>query len=325
MKAVRIVIVNYRTPALVIDCLRSLEAEVRAEGDCQVVVVENASGDGSAEKIGEAIRAEGWDGWAVVLPVERNLGFAGGNNAALRPILAAPQPPDYVLLLNPDTVVRPGAVRALIDFMERHPDVGIAGSRLEDPDGTPQRSAFRFPSVASEFEGGVRFGFISRLLHRYLIAPPVQDQPHPTDWVAGASMIVRHAVFDAIGLMDEAYFLYFEEVDFCLRACRGGWPCWYVPASHVVHLVGQSSGVTDTKRPARRVPRYWFESRRRYFQKHHGRFYALLADLAWALGFALWRLRLWVQRKPDNDPPHFLWDFIQFNFLTVAPLRGGPP
>src|SRR5262249_20160029 len=133
------------------------------------------------------------------------------------------------------------------------------------------------------------------------------------------------AVFDAIGLMDDAYFLYFEEVDFCLRARRAGWPCWYVPTSRVVHLVGQSSGVTDTKRPARRVPRYWVESRRRYFQKNHGRVYALFADLAWALGFSLWRLRLWVQRKPDNDPPSFLWDFIHFNFLTVAPLRGGSP
>jgi GT2 family glycosyltransferase len=290
-----------------------------------VVVVENASGDESAEKICAAVRAEGWDAWADVMPLERNLGFAGGNNAALRPLLASAQPPDYVLLLNPDTVVRPGAVRAMIDFMEQHPEVGIAGSRLEDPDGTPQRSAFRFPTIASEFEGGIRIGFISRLLRRRLIAPPVQDQPHPTDWVAGASMIVRRAVFDAIGLMDEAYFLYFEEVDFCLSACRASWPCWYVPASRVVHLVGQSSGVTDTKRPARRLPPYWFESRRRYFRKHHGRVYSRLADLAWALGFSLWRLRRRVQRKPDNDPPSFLWDFIRFNFLTVAPLRGGPP
>lgn len=316
MPAVRIVIVNYRTPELAIDCLRSLAAELQPESDWRVVVVENASGDASAEKIDAAIRDGGWRAWAELLPVDRNLGFAGGNNVALRPILAAPRPPDYVLLLNPDTVVRPGALRALAEFMERRPEVGIAGSRLEDPDGTPQRSAFRFPTIWSEFESGIRLGFVSRLLRRRVVAPPVQDAPHPSDWMAGASMMVRRAVFDSVGLMDEGYFLYFEETDFCLRARRAGWASWYVPASRVVHLVGQSSGVTDTKRPARRVPRYWFESRRRYFRKNHGALYALLADSAWALGFGLWRLRRRVQRKPDHDPPGLLWDFIRFTFLT---------
>jgi GT2 family glycosyltransferase len=319
MVVLRIVIVNYRTPGLVVDCLRSLVEEVRTEKDCRVVVVENASGDNSAETIGNAIRAEGWS-WAELMVLDRNLGFAGGNNAALRPLLASPQPPDYILLLNPDTVVRPGAVRALVDFMERHPRVGIAGSRLEDPDGTPQRSAFRFPTFWSEFEGGVRIGFVSRILRGRLVAPPVEERPHQTDWLAGASMLVRRAVFESVGLMDDRYFLYYEEVDFCLRSRRAGWPCWYVPSSRVVHLVGQASGVTDTKKPARRVPPYWFESRQRYFTKNHGPAYRLLADLAWASGFALWRARRRLQRKPDYDPPHYLGDFVRFNFLTHPPL-----
>src|SRR5262249_13663738 len=118
MLVLRIVIVNYRTPGLVVDCLRSLAEEVRAEPNCRDALVENASGDGSAEMIGGAIKSEGW-GWAELLVLERNLGFAGGNNAALRPLLAEARPPDYILLLNPDTVVRPGAVRALVDFLER--------------------------------------------------------------------------------------------------------------------------------------------------------------------------------------------------------------
>jgi hypothetical protein len=133
--------------------------------------------------------------------------------------------------------------------------------------------------------------------------------------MAGASMMIRRAVFDSIGLMDEAYFLYFEETDFCLRARRAGWLCWYVPASRVVHLVGQSSGVTDTRSRPKRMPRYWLESRRRYFRRNHGWLYALLADCAWAFGFALWRLRRWLQRKPDHDPPGLLWDFMRFSFL----------
>jgi GT2 family glycosyltransferase len=324
MKHLSIIIVNYRTPELVIDCLRSLVDEVRGE-DWRVIVVENGSGDNSAARLQETIEAEGWGGWVELLPLERNLGFAGGNNAALRPVLAAPQPPDYVLLLNPDTVIRPGAVHSLVEFMEQHPAVGIAGSRLEDPDGTPQRSAFRFPGIASEFEAGVRLGLVSRLLGRWLIAPPARDEEHPTDWVAGASMIVRRAVFESVGLMDEAYFLYFEEVDFCLQARRAGWPCWYAPASHVVHLVGQASGVTDVRRPAKRMPRYWFESRQRYFRGNHGRLYKLATDIAWTVGFALWRVRRRLQGKPDTDPPHLLGDFMRFNFLPQTKPRLQPP
>jgi N-acetylglucosaminyl-diphospho-decaprenol L-rhamnosyltransferase len=312
-----VVIVNYRTAGLAVECLRSLAGEVAALPGTRVVVVDNASGDGSADALNAAVRAHRWD-WATVLPLPENRGFAAGNNAALHPLLAGSPAPDYVLLLNPDTVVRPGAVRELAAFMDRHPAVGIAGSRLEDPDGTPQRSAFRFPNVAGELEGGIRLGAVTRWLSRSVVAPPVRDEAHPTDWVAGASMIVRRAVFERVGLMDERYFLYFEEVDFCRRAKRAGWPCWYVPASRVVHLVGQSSGVTDAGRAARRVPAYWFRSRRRYFVRSHGRAYAFLADCAWAAGHALWRLRRRLQRKPDPDPPQLFGDFVRYNFLTGA-------
>jgi hypothetical protein len=317
MSTLSIVIVNYRTADLVIDCLRSLEPELAGRPTWQVVVVDNASADGSAEKLARAIATEGWSKCVGLLPLDHNPGFAGGNNAALRPILNSPTPPDYVLLLNPDTIVRPGGVRELVAFMEAHAEAGIAGSRLEERDGTPQRCAFRFPTATSEFEEGVRIGLISRLLQRYVVAPPVRNEAHATDWVAGASMIVRRQVFEEIGLMDEGYFLYFEEVDFCLRARRVGWSCWYVPASRVVHLVGQSSGVTDVKRPMKRRPRYWFESRSRYFRRNHGRVYKMLADLSRVFGFSLWRLRRRIQGRPDPDPPGLLADFLRFNFLTA--------
>ena len=154
MSSLSIVIVNYRTAGLVVDCLHTLAVELAGRPHWRVVVVDNASGDGSAERIASAVESEGWSDWVETMPLDHNPGFAGGNNAALRPILEGPTPPDYVLLLNPDTVVRPGGVRELVAFMKAHPDVGIAGSRLEDPDGTPQRCAFRFPSVACELEEG---------------------------------------------------------------------------------------------------------------------------------------------------------------------------
>ena len=323
-----IVIVNYRTASLTTDCLRSLAPELAALPDTRVVVTDNASGDDSVARLDAAIRDNHWHAWCELMPLPRNGGFAYGNNEGIRPALQSNDPPQYVLLLNPDTVVRPGAIRALLEFMDARPDVGIAGSRLEDPDGTPQRSAFRFPSVASELEEGMRLGVVSKLLSRRIVAPPVPQgsDPVPTDWVAGASMIIRKAVFDAIGLMDERYFMYFEEVDFCRRANSAGFPCWYVPASRVVHLVGQSSGVTDVKniqKARKRRPAYWFESRRRYFRTHFGPVRTLFADAAWAVGYATYRVRRVVQRKPDTDPAKLLWDFIRHNF--VAPFAAGAP
>lgn len=305
-----VVVLNYRTAALTIDCLQSLVSEVTSVPNTQVVVTDNASGDGSVEQITAAIAQHNWQSWATVMPLERNGGFAYGNNAAIRPALASDHPPHYVLLLNPDTVVRPGALKALVDFMETNPTVGIAGSRLEDPDGTPQQSAFRFPTLASELDLNLRLGIVSRLLSRWAFAPPVGEVSHPTDWVAGASMIIRPAVFEAIGLIDEGYFMYFEEVDFCLRAQQAGFPCWYVPQSRVVHLVGQSSGVTDTKRPAKRLPPYWFDSRRRFFLKNYGWLYASMTDVVAIMGFALWRSRRHLQGKPDLDPPKALTDLV---------------
>ena len=199
--------------------------------------------------------------------------------------------------------------------MDAHPKAGIAGSRLEHPDGKAQQSAFRFPTVLSELEDGSRFGIVSRLLSRWVVAPPVPEAPCEVDWVAGASMIIRKAVFDAIALLDESYFMYFEEVDFCRRAKRAGWPCWYVPQSHVVHLVGQSSGVTDIKHARKRRPAYWFDSRRRFFLTHYGRARTFLADLCWTAGYAQWRVRRVLSRKPDRDPARLLSDFVRYNFL----------
>lgn len=305
-----VVILNYRTPGLTIDCLRSLVGEVRSLPGTRVVVSDNASGDGSVERIGAAIETEGWSDWASLMPLNHNGGYAFGNNAVIRVELQSTNPPPYFLLLNPDTIVRPGAIQVLVDFMNEHPHVGIAGSRLEDPDGTPQRSAFRFHTVQSELDFGLRVGVVSKLLSKWVVAPPVSEETCQTDWVAGASMIVRRQVFESVGLLDEKYFMYFEEVDFCLKVNKSGWPCWYVPKSRVVHLVGQSSGVTDTKRPPKRLPTYWFNSRRRYFLQNHGWLYAALADAAWVFGFVLWRWRRVIQRKPDTDPPKLLNDFL---------------
>jgi hypothetical protein len=313
-----VVIVNYRTAGLAIDCLRSLEGEVAACPGTRVVVVDNASADRSAERIDGAIAAEGWAEWASLLPAEENGGFAAGNNAAIRRLLADPEPPRWILLLNPDTIVRAGALARLLDAARGRPRAGIVGSRLEHPDGTLQQSTFRFHSVLTELDGGLRLGAVSRLLRRWSLVFPQPDAPCRADWVSGASMLVRRDVFETVGLLDEGFFLYFEEVDLCRRAARAGWECWHEPASRVVHLVGQSTGV-DLGGPARRLPGYVLESRRRYFVKNHGFAYAVAADLAWLAGHLAWRLRMRLQRRPDRAAPGLLGDFLRHSAL----LRGG--
>ncbi len=315
-----IVIVNYKTAELTRNCLGSLEPELAGIAGAGVTVVENASGD--ADALASTILENGWQGWVRLDVSEVNGGFAYGNNRAIRHALLSENPPEYVMLLNSDTEVRPGAMRALLDFMDRRPDVGIAGSSFENADGTDWPIAFRFPSVASELESGLRLGLVSKLLKDRVVPRVMEKTESPVDWVAGACMICRRQVFDDIGLMDEEYFLYCEETDFCLRASRAGWPCWYVPQGRVMHIAGQSTGLTVRDARPKRTPSYWFESRSRYFRKHHGVVGAIAADLAFGLGFACWRVRRLVQQKPDIDPPYFLLDFWKHSVfgrvLTLA-------
>lgn len=305
-----VIIVNYRTSELVIDCLASLENELPSLPGMQAVVTDNASGRVDLAALELAINRRGWDTWVDLVPLPRNGGFAYGNNRAIDTALVSDDPPDFILLLNPDTIIRPGAIAALVGFMNNHPDAAIAGSRLEDPDGTPQRSAFRSITPGSELLTTARLGLIRRLVPRWEIALAARDEPHPADWLAGASMLIRRSVFETIGTLDEAYFLYFEEVDFCLRARRAGLRCWYVPDSRVIHLVGAATGVSGNRVAPKRRPAYWFRSRRHYFLKNWGRGGAFLADLNWIAGLALWRMRAFVQRRQNPDPPHFLKDFL---------------
>jgi N-acetylglucosaminyl-diphospho-decaprenol L-rhamnosyltransferase len=167
-------------------------------------------------------------------------------------------------------------------------------------------------------ESTLRFGPVSRLLDNYKVALPIADQPCPADWVAGASLMIRRQVVEQVGLMDEDYFMYYEETDFCLAARQGGWPCWYVPQSRVVHLVGQSSGVNSGATVKRRLPSYVLESRRRYFLKHMGWFQTLVIDFLWVISLLLWRVNCWLRRHPNNDPPQLLADFLDHSLLKVG-------
>ena len=316
---VLVVTVNYRTADLAVRALASLAPERERLPGLAAVVVDNASGDGSAERIRTAVAEEGWGDWAAVVESDRNGGFAAGNNLAVRRALEDPSPPDHFLLLNPDCEVYPGAVVTLLDFLEARPEVGMAGPATEVGRGNLRGTAFRFPGVLGALDEGLLLGPVSRLLARWVVAPPPRAEAHPTDWLSGGCVLVRREVFERVGLMDEGYFLYFEEVDFMRRAHAAGWPCWYVPGARILHDAGAATGATGGSELERRMPAYWFESRRRYFLAHHGRLRKLAADLAWAGGNALWNLRRLLTRAPRQEPRRFFWDFVGFNLLGLRP------
>lgn len=302
------VVLNWRTPDMT---LRSVECALAAlEGITgALVVVDNDSGDGSFEKLSEAVVARGWDRGPQqvrVLQSGRNGGFGAGNNFGIRAGLPDGSKPDYVYILNSDAFPAKDAIRALLDHLETHPATGFAGSHIHGPDGEPHRTAFRFPSILGEFEAQVRFGPVSKLLNRWIVAQPLPTITTRVDWLAGASLMMRQAVLDRIGLFDETFFLYFEETDLCRRAALAGWPTDYVVQSRVAHIGSVSTGMKEWQR----IPQFWLDSRLHYFVKNHGRAYALGATLASLAGGALWRARLLVQRKDRGDPPRYLRDMV---------------
>ncbi|WP_108395459.1 glycosyltransferase family 2 protein [Devosia submarina] len=310
MHDLTIVVVNYRTGALTVNCLASVMADPSLPSDARIMVVDGGSGDKSSELITSAISGNGWGERIAFLELPENGGFAFGNNRAIEAANDLWGRAKAVLLLNPDTVVRPGAIGALTNFLDEHPEAGIVGSSLEDFDGTKQACSFRFPTALGELEGEARFGPLTRLLGPWCVVLPLGTEPSRAQWISGASMLVRQEVFQDIGGLDEEYFLYYEELDFCRRASSRGWQCWTVPASRIVHLCGQATGVSARGARLGRRPAYWFNSRNRYFQKHHSPWGRAAVDLAWMAGQAIWLLRQRLAQKPNQDPPFLVRDFL---------------
>jgi hypothetical protein len=308
---VLILILNYRTPALTLACLDSLTDTLAQFENARVLLIDNGSGDDSVTQFRAAFDTHTFCARIGLLALPNNVGFAAGNNAALRRALASPEPPEYVWLLNSDTLARAHALDALITCMETHSRAGVVGSRLENQDGMPQRSAFRFPGIVSEWEMTLRWGWMTRRCARWVVAPPPPNKEARTDWVPGASMLLRRAALEQIGLLDEKFFMYFEDIDFCLRAQQAGWETWYAPTSRVQHY----AGVSFTLRAEARMPRNWFAARRWFFMKHHGWLYTLGADAAWLFGTGLRRVRYFLECRPDNDPPRVWRDFLVYALM----------
>lgn len=296
-----IVIVNYRTPGLVLDLLDSLEGQVEAGLD-EIVVVDNASGDGSPEQLERGIAARGMTRYCRVLRAEYNTGFAAGSNIGIRRVDA-----NYYLLLNSDTLVRKGAVKALLSQMQEHPFVGIAGPRLESSDGRPQTSCFRDISPVSELLSAAKLGALNTLLHDFDVALPVSDEPCEAEWVSFACVLIRREVIEKVGLLDEGYFMYFEDSDYCRAARATGFRVWYFPDARVVHLRGGSSDDRRRMSERQRAPRHLYEARTRYLHKGYGAAGLMAANALWSVGrIVAWSREVVGQKKPHTCEKQWL-------------------
>lgn len=256
MPHVSVLIVSWNVRDLLLRCLDSLAAG--ADGlTFEVIVVDNASTDGTVA----AVQAAFPD--ARVIANTENKGFTAANNQALS--LAAG---DFLFLLNPDTELRPRALAELHRFLLAHADVGIVGPRLRYADGSLQPSRRRFPTLATLFtEATIIQEYLPglSLFRRFYMADQPDDQPQTVDWIVGAAMFVRRQVYEQIGGLDEGFFMYSEELDWCRRAAGAGWKVAYDPAAEVLHYEGRSSAQVVAARHIR-----FFTSRVRYTRKYHG-------------------------------------------------------
>ena len=311
-----VVIVNFRTPKLVADCLDTLLPELVGM-DARVVVVDNHSGDDSADIIRAWLGTHDAEDKVTFVQSDKNAGFAAGNNIGIKVHKA-----QQYLLLNSDTLVRPGAMRTLLDTARDYPDAGLVSPRLEWPDGAGQESCFRFPAPLSEFSSASKTGLIDRLLGKYIVALPVQTQIARPQWTSFACVLIKDEVFQKIGLLNEGYFMYYEDVEFCHRAGKAGWTIVHNPAARVAHLRGGSSPVKEQTRLKKRVPRYFYESRARYYYQVYGWSGLTAANLLWWLGRLVSGTRQLLGRS-DKAAIEGQWLDIWTNWLD--PLKSYTP
>lgn len=273
-----VVILNYNTRALLQACLRSLQASA-TELAVEVMVVDNASTDGSAA----LVREEFPQVQVIVNPA--NIGYSAGNNVGLRMLgfdQFPPRPvdslPRYVLLLNPDTVVPPQTLTAMVRFMDDHPTIGVAGPRVRRPDGSLDRACRRsFPTPQVSFYRMIGLSRLfprSRRFNAYNLEYLPEEAVHPVDSVVGAYMQVRREVILAVGLLDERFFMYGEDLDWAKRIKDAGWEIWYNGAVEITHVKEAAS------RQSAKARIDFYEAMWLFYQKHYQRNTNWLLDKA---------------------------------------------
>jgi hypothetical protein len=275
MASLSIVIVSWNVRALLQRALTSARTSWGSDDGLELIVVDNGSTDGSAAMLQRDFPD------VRLITNATNRGFTGANNQGL-----ARATGDYLLLLNPDTEIIADALPRMVEYLEAHPRVGMLGPQLRFPDGSVQSSRRRFPTLPILFlESTWLQGLLPRRrLTRYYVQDRPDDATQPVDWITGAAMLTRRAVVEQVGGLDERFFMYSEELDWCRRVKEAGWDVHYYPEAQIIHYEGKSS---EQVVAARHV--YFQSSKVQYAQKYHGRLTAELLRL-WLLHQYLWQM-----------------------------------
>jgi GT2 family glycosyltransferase len=267
-----VIIVNFNVRAFLENALVSVRRALEGLRG-EVIVVDNASDDGSVEMVRQKFPE------AAVIANQTNLGFAAANNLALKKARGR-----YVLLLNPDTIVQEDTFTTMVAFMDGHVDVGAAGCKVLNPDGTLQlacRRSFPTPWVAFTKIAGLSSLFPhSRTFGRYNLTYLDPDQSVEVEALSGSFMVIRREAYEAVGGLDEQFFLYGEDLDWCYRFKQAGWKIFYVHQTQIVHYKGESARRSDIDEV-----RLFYEAMRLFVQKHFPR--GIFSDVILRLGIAL--------------------------------------
>ncbi|MBL3568904.1 glycosyl transferase [Rhodovulum sulfidophilum] len=288
-------IINYRTADMTLTCLASVLEDLDGI-DGHVVIVDNASGDGSETVLQDWLDAH--PGAPVTLVRSAaNTGFSGGHNQGM-----AAKPARFYLLLNSDAVLRPGFCRTILAAAEAQPEAGLFAPRILRDSGETQDSCFRFHSPLSELIRGANTGLVTRALRRFEVSLGTEPVPARIDWASFACILLRAEMTAALGPMDEGYFLYYEDAEYCLRARRAGWRITRVPEAVAVHFRGGSGPVKTLRNARKRLPPYYYASRARFLYQAHGLVGLWAANLMWHAGRGIALLRR-LARRPGQQPP----------------------
>ncbi len=272
-----IIIVNWNVRDLLDACLASIYASDFAPNDFEIIVVDSASEDGSADMLRRKYPT------VIILPQSENIGFTRGNNLGL-----AQAKGEYLLLLNPDTELSPTALGLLLNYMGSHPDVGIIGPQTLNTDGSHQSTRRRFPTLMTGvFESSWLAAWAPSAIERdYRMLDTDDDDILEADWVQGSAFLLRRAVYHDIGGLDEGYTMYSEELDFCRRAKTAGWQVVYHGGARITHHGGKSSEQASAFKQI-----HFHTSKLRYFRKHHGNSVYMVLRSLLLLQFS-WQLAL---------------------------------
>lgn len=287
-----VIILNYGTPGLAIASAQSVLPEIEAMSG-RLILVDNASPDTSAEKFKAWAASKPGAPMDVILsPV--NGGFAAGNNLGIKAGEA-----EFYVLLNSDTLVEPGALAAMRGAMKADPKLGLAGPVIIDEDGAPAVSRFRKRTPFSEFVEATGLDFFYNRYRKHVV-PIFEAEQQAPDWISFACVMIRKDVIDDIGRLDENYFMYFEDSAYGLKAAQKGWTCARIDGARVKHFEAKSSGVEDAAAGYKRLPRYYYAARSRYFIDHYGKGGLIAANLFWLAGRVVNYARLLTLKAPKK-------------------------